>query len=239
MGDLVRLGNLLPEPEDTTPIVSERRTDSSELASVLGRLAKMPCRICRRPEAACTCKAGSSLPIRRGELPVDREHQGAKLEDFDPRTRELALAAIERSEEFRGGLMTGSPGTGKTRLLVALCQREHEAGKRVHFYLARRFFRRLSAVYAPNPSEREQAVIDDLSHCDLLAIDDLGHEGKPSDFVLGALHEIVQNRHGNYRPTLVSTNLALAEIAARYDDAIASRLGSWLPIVMAGEDRRA
>lgn len=246
MAELVRLGSLLPAKRiDGSASESGQPQPKDDWASIASRLAKAPCRKCRKTLGECMCQAE---PFRRRltleDLRVRREHMDAALEDFDGATQQRVLAVLASPEKFRGGLIGGTPGTGKTRLLVLACKLTLERSLRPVIYHARALFRRLSAVFEPNAQETEQRVIDDLAGSDLLAIDDLGHEGRASkdgkanEFVLGALHEIIDERHGNYRPTLISTNLDLVAIGERYDQAIASRVGSWLPIVMTGADRR-
>ena len=81
-------------------------------------------------------------------------------------------------------------------------------------------------------------MIADFTSCDVLLIDDLAHEGRVSEAGIGALHEVITIRNGNYLPTAISTNLTLEEIAQHYDASIASRLAAWLPVVLNGPDRR-
>lgn len=236
MSEPVRIRTILgsgPEKNSGSP------NDNDNLASLIERLRTYPCRVCGRAGAECECVAEIPRPVSTLEsIGVPAEHRKAELEDFAPAVRGAVASLLASPERSRGLLVTGKPGRGKTRLLAAICGVYLAQGKRVRFYIARRLFGRLWATYSDGAEESEDKVIAELTSCDFLAIDDLGHEGKASDGVLGALHEIVTARHGNFRPTAISTNLSLDEIARRYDESIASRVGAWLPLLMGGSDRR-
>lgn len=167
-----------------------------------------------------------------------REHSVATLEQFDHETKRTVAEFMQRPELSRGLLVVGPVGTGKTQLLAAI-GREYLLGKKgIAFHMARELFRRIWNTYRDGAEETEQKVITDLTTCDFLAIDDLAHEGKASEAGIGALHEILSERHGNYLPTAITTNLTLAQIGQRYGAAIASRIGSWQTVVLDGKDRR-
>lgn len=207
---------------------------------MLARLRAKACRLCGQPLRECECKADKPKPAATLEsLGLDREFWDAKLEDFDGELATAVRALVADPKRVRGILVTGFSGRGKTRLLAAALQHSIERGGFPKFYLSADLFTRISSVYDTNPTETRYSVLGDLTGCPFLGIDDLGREGKPTDFVLSALHQIVSKRHGNYRPTIVTTNSSLAELEERYDAAIASRLGSWLPIVMDGRDWRS
>jgi hypothetical protein len=60
--------------------------------------------------------------------------------------------------------------------------------------------------------------------CGLLVIDDLGVEHSPSGFAVSRLDAIVTYRWDAGKPTLLTTNLPLADFVERYGARIASRL---------------
>lgn len=163
------------------------------------------------------------------------EHANAKLGDFPKQT-----PGLKRVQEWRepGALILGSVGTGKTRLLAALCREYLVDGRRVVYSLAGALLRRIRESYRDVARESEADVVEDLVGADLLAIDDLAHEGKITDHAIGRLHEVLSIRHGSRKYTAITTNLSLREIGELYDQSIASRLSAWRRVVMTGTDRR-
>lgn len=167
------------------------------------------------------------------------EHSTAVMDQFDHATNRTVAGFIQRPEVNRGLLIVGPVGTGKTQLLAAIGREYLFAKKAIAFHMARELFRRIWNTYRDGAEETEQEVIEDLTTCDFLAVDDLAHEGKASEAGIGALHEILSERHGNYLPTAITTNLTLPQMSQRYGAAIASRVGSWQTIVLDGKDRRS
>jgi len=167
------------------------------------------------------------------------EHSRANLTEHCKATQELVFRFMESPEVARGLLICGPVGTGKTHLLSAIAREYLVKRADVRFYLTRELFRRIRDTYEKAAQETESQVIADLTECDVLLVDDLAHEGRATDATIGALHEVLSKRHGNFMPTALTTNLTIEAIAARYDTSIASRLNSWTRLVMAGKDRRA
>lgn len=166
-----------------------------------------------------------------------QEHLRASLSDF-PENVSLVARELLGQAGNKGLLVKGNPGTGKTRLLAALACEVLLADEELVFTMARPLFRRIWTTFREGAAETEDMVIMDLCGCGILLIDDLSHEGRATEAVLDALHEILSVRNGNYLPTAISTNLTLEEIERRYDSSIASRLSVWVPITLSGKDRR-
>ena len=74
--------------------------------------------------------------------------------------------------------------------------------------------------------------------CDLLILDDLGTE-MTTAFVQSALYQILNTRLMERRPTILSTNLKVAELAGRYGAQTASRIeGEYQILTFFGRDIR-
>ena len=74
--------------------------------------------------------------------------------------------------------------------------------------------------------------------CDLLILDDIGTEFI-TQFTTAVFYDIINTRLLRRRPTIISTNLNLDGLKARYDDRISSRLsGSYTRIQFVGSDIR-
>ena len=80
--------------------------------------------------------------------------------------------------------------------------------------------------------------LKDIYTCDLLVIDDLGSE-LTNQFVCSELFSIVNERHLREKSTVISTNLDLSELSARYTERTFSRLYSYYDIYdLSGNDVR-
>ncbi|MBR6336721.1 MAG: ATP-binding protein [Ruminococcus sp.] len=153
-----------------------------------------------------------------------------KLTDFLKRY----CAEFEHSER-RSMLFYGSTGTGKTFLSSCVAREIAQQGFAVSFGTAYEFFKSAEDQRFKNaPGDTETTLIE----CDLLIIDDLGSEFKTS-FTESVLYNILNTRMERGRATIVSTNLSLDELNARYNDRISSRLtGVFLPVRFSGSDVR-
>jgi hypothetical protein len=169
------------------------------------------------------------------------EHADGMLSDFQrPAQHDLTTLFFESQAggKARGLLVTGTPGTGKTRYGAAAVRLWLLAGATAQIILARDLFRQIWSTYRDDSKRSEEAVIHDFTSVDLLVIDDLHREGRATEAVGSALHEILSTRLGFFRPTIITTNLTRDEIGARYGDSLSSRMGALIPVVIDGKDRR-
>jgi len=119
----------------------------------------------------------------------------------------------------------GAPSTGAPDFAV----RHYSPAEIAELYAALRECCRL------NTSEAE--VLRPYAAAPLVVLDDLGAGGL-TDFERRATLEILDQRLNQLRPTVVTTNWELPEIAVKMDDRIASRLATFTNIRLAGADRR-
>ncbi len=177
--------------------------------------------------------------IKLEEFGFTQEHADGLLSDFHSQ-REVGkrVKTLMNSNQAAGLLITGSVGTGKTRLLAAMCREFILAGRSVDFSTSHGFFMRIRGSYAANAQEEETTVIKHFCNVHFLALDDLGREGRATEHVLSFLHHILSERLGNYRPTAITTNLSFEDMAQVYDQGIASRLSAFIPLTLVGTDRR-
>ncbi len=118
----------------------------------------------------------------------------------------------------------GTVGTGKSFLSICVAKEILEMGHSVLYFSAAELFDRLASA-AFNRANRTdfQDLTNDLYHCDLLIIDDLGTE-VPNNFVAEQLFTCVNERNNNRKATIINSNLDLANLQARYSDRIVSRI---------------
>ena len=140
--------------------------------------------------------------------------------------------------EFAGNLLfVGGTGLGKTFLSSCVATAAARQGYSVTYETASHLFSNLEK-HRFNPDEATQEIVYRYEACDLLIIDDLGTE-LPGNFVTAALYSLVNDRLLAGNPMVISTNLTIDEIRARYSPQIASRLqGNFQGLTFYGEDVR-
>ena len=88
------------------------------------------------------------------------------------------------------------------------------------------------------PDETNAADVRRCEGCDLLILDDLGTEMTTS-FVQSALYQLVNGRMLSGKATIINTNLAPQELAARYGAPVLSRIeGTYEILPFFGDDIR-
>jgi len=141
-------------------------------------------------------------------------------ENLEVRKRMLEWAE-NYSQESRGMVLHGATGTGKTHLACATL-REVQLYKTqdVQYMNISKLFMCLidSMKYGPkDPGDEcmtEFEIIEKMTGVDLLLLDDLGVE-KASDYSAARLYSIINGRYDAMRPTIITTNISLEEIASR------------------------
>ncbi|HVI10208.1 MAG TPA: ATP-binding protein [Candidatus Binatia bacterium] len=155
------------------------------------------------------------------------------LLDFPDVVQELVKQWLLRPGD--GLLITGKAGVGKTHLLIACARTAIQLSRpsRVDFF--QKFYMDLRDTYRRN--ESEEMAYASRDNTPFLFIDDLG-VGALSDMERRCTLELLDRRLHKMRPTCLTSNWCLAEIAEKFDERIASRLQSFQQIEITGPDRR-
>ncbi|MBQ8767817.1 MAG: ATP-binding protein, partial [Clostridia bacterium] len=130
----------------------------------------------------------------------------------------------------------GRTGLGKTHLSLAIANEALKKGYNVLYG---------SVITFLNKIEREKfgktdsfETEDVLINADLLILDDLGAEFS-TPFIVSAIYNIINSRIARNVPTIISSNLNLEELKARYPESVASRIiGTFTPVEFIGKDIR-
>lgn len=136
-----------------------------------------------------------------------------------------------RAEEGEASLvfLTGKPGCGKTHLAVATLRRWIEAGKPgARFMVTGEFLAEMKNGFKDGTSA---GVMRQAQNAKLLVLDDLGSE-MATDWVRDSMYMLVNYRLNHMKPTIVTSNLRLGEIADTYHARLASRLAGEFAIDM-------
>ncbi|MCC8123529.1 MAG: ATP-binding protein [Oscillospiraceae bacterium] len=138
---------------------------------------------------------------------------------------------------IRNILLSGAPGLGKTFLSACIARVVAEKGVSVVYDTSVNILTRFEEQKF---SKNENAAQDTSRYlkCELLIVDDLGSEMN-TPFVQSALYRLINTRLMEGTRTIISTNLSMDDIYARYSGQIASRLdGEYRLLPFYGEDIR-
>lgn len=129
-------------------------------------------------------------------------------------------------EDYHNLFFYGTVGTGKSFLSGCIANELIKAGHSVIYFSALNLFECL-AYYSFDSKEKAKlhSFYEDIYSCDLLVIDDLGTE-TTNAFINSQLFACLNERQLRRNATVISTNLNLGELQARYSDRIFSRLTS-------------
>ncbi|MFC4699365.1 ATP-binding protein [Glaciecola siphonariae] len=110
-----------------------------------------------------------------------------------------------------GGLIfSGTVGTGKTHLAIAIGRELSKRGVDVDYANLTDLIRRVRATWSGEGNERD--VIGQLQKCGLLIIDEVGVQAG-SENERNMLFEIIDGRYQNILPTIIISNLERAKIS--------------------------
>ena len=122
--------------------------------------------------------------------------------------------------EARDLLFTGKSGLGKTFLMQAIAHRITQRGYGVQYVSAYKLLETMRKAYFENNSD----IMQPLMEAPLLLIDDLGTEPLMENITVTQLFNLLNERQNANRHTVISTNLSVLELKARYTERITSRL---------------
>jgi len=161
---------------------------------------------------------------------VPPRYQHAVLKDFPEPTRKIIAEGLK---DGRSWFLTGGTGTGKTHLAAAIFRASRLTGC---WSTVPDLLLRVRSTFRDHADETEKEIVNYYTGAPMLVLDDLGAE-KVTDWSLSTLYVIVNRRIDALKPTVVTSNLDLDKLAA-FDPRLASRLGGFCRVKLAGRDRR-
>ena len=142
---------------------------------------------------------------------------------------------------LRNLLLSGGTGLGKTFLSGCIAREVSRRGHSVVYDTAISLFSAFEAKKFARDAGLERQARDDTRrylHCDLLILDDLGSE-LTTPLAQSTLYEVVNSRLQGAKHTIISTNLSMDQIGARYTPQVVSRLaGAYQELTFYGDDIR-
>ena len=131
----------------------------------------------------------------------------------------------EETQQPESWFIYGSVGVGKTCLAVGYTYEMVQAHLTpASFVTLPAMMTEIRSCYDTNgPSEKE--VLRFYKEAEMLILDDMGAEHtSSSSWLSDRLYQILGDRHDQLRPTVMTSNLSIAELANVYGDRITSRI---------------
>lgn len=137
-------------------------------------------------------------------------------------------------------LLSGGTGVGKTYLATCMANEFINQNYVVNFTTAFNLGNDFVRTNIGFHSDEQGEFINKYIDCDILFIDDLGTELKKNNITNTCIYLILNERMVRNRPTVITTNLSLADIRDQYDERIYSRIAdeTTIKIQFAGKDLR-
>ncbi|UWM47694.1 ATP-binding protein [Streptomyces carpaticus] len=133
-------------------------------------------------------------------------------------------------------LIVGPTGTGKTHQAFGAVRSLLGAGVRLRWHAATAAD--LYAALRPRPGADSERELMAIARCPLLILDDLG-AAKGSEWTEEITYRLVDHRYAHMLPTLITSNLPIAQLRHALGDRVSSRLAEMTDRVMlTGPDRR-
>ena len=153
-------------------------------------------------------------------------YKGEDLQHFNAAVDFSRKFVQNFKQDYHNLFFYGTVGTGKSFLSGCIANELIKRGHSVIYFSALNLFECL-AYYNFDSKEKAKlhSFLEDIYGCDLLVIDDLGTE-TTNAFINSQLFACLNERQIRRNATVISTNLNLEELQARYSDRIFSRLTS-------------
>jgi len=137
--------------------------------------------------------------------------------------REYADRFQENRAEGRSLILTGSVGTGKTHLMIALIKRLIDDGYRPRYLTLYDYVHSVRETWRRGAEKTEREVVTSLAEYDLLLLDEVGVQVF-SDNEMMLVHLLIDGRYQRRLPTVIASNLDMKGILAAIGERAMDRL---------------
>jgi DNA replication protein DnaC len=169
-----------------------------------------------------------------GRSGIPRRFLDRNFENYEAGTPEqrralsVCRAYADGFEQMRGRgaglLLLGGPGTGKTHLACAILARAIHAGHTGLFLTVSAALRILRDAFSPRGQRSETEALALLTAADLLVLDEVGFAIGNGATRRAMLFDVLNDRYGEMRPTILIGNLTAAELEGYLGERIMERL---------------
>jgi DNA replication protein DnaC len=168
---------------------------------------------------------------------IPKRFINAEIEDLTKPMQKTLIA-----DNDTGVFLWGMAGVGKTYALAALAKKYITEGfivNRIHYEV---LCLRLRDTFKSKAKQTEWDIFQPLLECDKLFIEDVGTSkdiGKQeTEFSLRTFYVLIDMRLENCRPTFITSNKSLENLARGFDDRIGDRLRTYKVLKLSGKSRR-
>lgn len=139
----------------------------------------------------------------------------------------------------RGIYLHGDVGTGKTHIAYTLADASQEKIRvRSEFWNVTELLREIRMDFERNVYDKTRTEEHLMGYQGLLFLDDVGSE-KITEWVAETFYLILNKRYNDILPTVITSNLPIAQLADRIGDRTVSRIVEMCDVVeLVGTDRR-
>ncbi len=182
----------------------------------------------------CECVLKRAKELSFAELSATMPIEESRFETFsldyysgeNKKAMEKVLESLKEyaknlNPKSKSLLLFGQTGLGKTHLSLAIAGAALEKGLGVVYSPVQNLIQKLEKEHFSYNSDTP--ILDDVLECDLLILDDLGTEFSTA-YAQSLIYNIINSRLLSSKPTIISTNLEMEEIAAKYHNRVASRI---------------
>lgn len=139
--------------------------------------------------------------------------------------------------EKKGIFLYGDAGTGKTYIMYTILKEFYRVENYETLFTDMPWLSMKIKNYVKE-NEDPQENVRTYTSPQYLFLDDFGVE-KMTDFLFETLYLIIDTRYSHLKPTFISSNYSLKEIAENINDRIASRISEMCVVIkVEGKDRR-
>ena len=153
--------------------------------------------------------------FQRSMLPrkyIDKTFADYELTPANSSSVKWAKSLSERKIK-RGLFFYGGMGTGKTFLAALIAREFILQGKKVIFGDVPALLTKLKQTF-DNAAVSTSSVLDSCCDCDLLILDDLG-TGQVTEWSVGILYQVINDRYNAEKPVVVTSNYDLRGLSER------------------------
>ena len=169
---------------------------------------------------------GNNIGSHLKRIGVPPKYLGCSFENFKTTRFNQKNAKICKEYAAKPAnslFLYGSYGTGKTHLAAAIARELLLQDNDLLFTSVPGLLLEIRRAFHSGATDSEEFHCRKYSSCDFLILDDLGVE-KTTEWARQTLDYIIYQRDSHLKPTVVTSNLSLDEIAEKIDGRISSRL---------------